>query len=285
MRVNVRSIAILATSTVILTAFPASAQPETHQVPLDSRSLSEVLDRTRLVAQDGQQAEDQEHSPSFLRDVAGDFGRFFTTRQSGVILGLGLAGSLAVWPLDDDIRENRFSAQSAGLEADGLDDVFKAGNHLGSTLVQVGGSFATYTIGRWVGKPNIAELGRDLVRAQLVAGGVTRLLKHTVRRTRPAGSGSSRTSFPSGHTSGTFASATVLNRHYGWKVGIPAFGVASYVAASRVVDNSHFLSDVVFGAAVGMAAGHAVTFDSGAMRLQVSPMAVPRGIGVLVSVH
>ena len=285
MRVNVRSIAILATSTMILTAFPASAQPETHQIPLDSRSLSEVLDRTRFVAKDGQQAEDQEHSPSFLRDVAGDFGRFFTTRQSGIILGLGLAGSLAVWPLDDDIRESRFSAQSAGLEADGLDDVFKAGNHLGSTLVQVGGSFATYTIGRWVGKPNIAELGRDLVRAQLVAGGVTRLLKHTVRRTRPAGSGSSRTSFPSGHTSGTFASATVLNRHYGSKVGIPAFGVASYVAASRVVDNSHFLSDVVFGAAVGMAAGHAVTFDSGAMRLQVSPMAVPRGIGVLVSVH
>ena len=199
--------------------------------------------------------------------------------------GLGLAGSLSVWPLDDDIRQSRFNAQLPGHGGDRLNDVFKAGSHLGSTLVHVGGSFATYTIGRLVGKPNVAELGRDLIRAQLVTGGVTRLLKHTVRRTRPASSGSSRTSFPSGHASGTFASATVLSRHYGWKVGVPAFALASYVGASRVVDNSHFLSDVVFGAALGMTAGRAVTFERGATRLQVSPMAVPRGIGVLVSLN
>ena len=285
MRANVWSIAILATSTLVLSASSAGAQRESDQVPRDSGSLSEGLDRTRLVAQDGQPSEDQEHPPAFLRDIAGDFGRFFTTRESGVILGLGLAGSLSVWPLDDDIRQSRFNAQLPGHGGDRLNDVFKAGSHLGSTLVHVGGSFATYTIGRLVGKPNVAELGRDLIRAQLVTGGVTRLLKHTLRRTRPASSGSSRTSFPSGHASGTFASATVLSRHYGWKVGVPAFALASYVGASRVVDNSHFLSDVVFGAALGMTAGRAVTFERGATRLQVSPMAVPRGIGVLVSLN
>ena len=281
---NVRSIAILVTSIVVLAGSFADAQPESDQARLDSGSLSEGLDGSRLLAHAGQQSEDQERPPSFLRDVAGDFVRFFTTRESGVILGLGLAGSLSVWPLDDDIQQSRSEAQLPGQD-DRLGDVFKAGNHLGSILVQVGGSFATYTIGRLAGKPDVADVGRDLIRAQLVAGGVTRLLKHTIRRERPAGSGSSRTSFPSGHTSSTFASATVLGRRFGWKVGVPAFGLASYVAGSRVVDNSHFLSDVVFGAAIGMTAGRAVTFERGATTLQISPMAVPRGIGVLVSVN
>lgn len=284
MRANVWSIAILATLTVVLTASSATAQREPDQASLDSRSLSEALDRTRLGAQDGQLSEDQEPARTILGDVAGDFGRFFTTRESGIILGLGLAGSLSAWPFDDDIRKRRFDARLLGHEGGRLDDVFGAGNHLGGALVQVGGSFATYAIGRLVGKSDIADLGRDLVRAQLLSGSVTQILKHTVRRTRPAGSGISRTSFPSGHTSGTFATATVLGGHYGWKVRVPALGLASYVAASRVVDNSHFLSDVVFGAAIGMAAGRAVTFDSGSLKLRVSPMPVARGIGVLVSV-
>jgi len=285
MRVNIWSIVILATLTLALSASSAGAQREPDQVPLDPRSLSEGLNWARLVAQDGQQSEDQEHPSPFLLDIAGDFGRFFTARESGVILGLGMAGSVSVWSFDDDIRQSRFNAQLSGHGDDGFDGIFKIGNHLGSTLVQLGGSFATYTTGLLVGKPNIVELGRDLLRAQFVSGAVTQLLKHTVRRVRPAGSGSSRTSFPSGHTSGTFASATVLSHHYGWKVGVPVFGLASYVAASRVVDNRHFLSDVVFGAAIGMTAGRAVTFENAAMRLQVSSMAVPRGIGVLVSVH
>jgi hypothetical protein len=293
MRAKVRLVAILATSIVVLTASSAPAQPEPIQAPRDwgilsevlDRTRSEVLDRTRLVARNVQPSEGQDAPPSFLRDVASDFVRFFTARESVVILGLGVAGSLSVLPLDDDIQQNRLEARSPGQQDDTLTNVFKAGSHLGSTLVQAGGSFATYTIGRLAGKPGVADFGRDLIRVQLLTGGVTQLLKHTVRRERPGGSGSSRTSFPSGHTSSTFASATVLSRRFGWKVGVPMFGLASYVAASRVVDNSHFLSDVVFGAAIGMTAGRAVTFERGTTTVQVSPMAVPRGIGVLVSLN
>ena len=82
----------------------------------------------------------------------------------------------------------------------------------------------------------------------------------------------------------TFASATVLNRRYGWKVGVPAFGVASYVAASRVADGKHFLSDVFFGVAIGLVGGRTVTFDRGETRVQVSPMPVAGGAGIQVSV-
>ena len=120
------------------------------------------------------------------------------------------------------------------------------------------------------------------MRVQFLTQGITQLVKYTARRMRP--DGSSRSSFPSGHASGTFASATVLQRHYGWKVGIPAFGVASYVAASRLAENKHYLSDVVFGAAIGLTAGRTVTFGMGSTRFELSPMASQGGAGVQVSV-
>ena len=167
-------------------------------------------------------------------------------------------------------------------EGTALDHAFEPGEVVGSSLIQIGGAFATYGIGSWIGKPGVAELGRDLVRVQLLTQGITQLVKHTARRTRP--DGSSRSSFPSGHASGTFASATVLQRHYGWKVGIPAFGVASYVAASRLAENKHFLSDVVFGATIGLTAGRTVTFGRGSTRFELSPMAAQGGVGVQVSV-
>ena len=177
---------------------------------------------------DGRSDKDKQRSSSLFNDVVGDYGRFFTTRENYLILGLGLTGSLSVKALDEPIRDSRFNSELAFNEGTALDHAFESGELLGSTLIQVGGAFATYGIGSWIGKPGVAELGRDLVRVQLLTQGVTQLVKYTARRTRP--DGSSRSSFPSGHSSSTFASATLLQRHYGWKVGIPAFGVAAYVA-------------------------------------------------------
>jgi membrane-associated phospholipid phosphatase len=81
----------------------------------------------------------------------------------------------------------------------------------------------------------------------------------------------------------TFASATVLQRNFGWKVGVPAYGVATYVAASRIQDKRHFLSDVAFGAAIGIAAGRTVTVGRGDGRFALAPMAAPGGGGVSFS--
>ena len=89
-------------------------------------------------------------------------------------------------------------------------------------------------------------------RPQIVTSIVTHGLKIGVGRTRP---NDGRSSFPSGHSSATFANATVLQRHFGWKVGIPAYAFATYIAASRLPSNSHYLSDVIFGAALGITAG------------------------------
>ncbi len=84
-------------------------------------------------------------------------------------------------------------------------------------------------------------------------GVATDLLKRSVGRQRP--DKSDRRSFPSGHTSHSFTVATVFNELYGPKIGVPAYLVAAVVAVSRINDNKHYLSDVIFGAGLGTVIG------------------------------
>ena len=66
--------------------------------------------------------------------------------------------------------------------------------------------------------------------------------------------------------------------------GYPGVSVASYIAASRLSENKHFLSDVAFGAMIGLAAGRTVTFDRGSARFEIAPMAAPGGGGMRITV-
>jgi membrane-associated phospholipid phosphatase len=149
---------------------------------------------------------------------------------------------------------------------------------IGSAAVQLGSGAGTYAIGLLAKHTCVGVLGADLLKAQLLAEALTMAVKYSVRRTRPDnGSGFA---FPSGHTSVTFASATILQQQLGWKVGAPAYALASYVAASRIQAKRHYLSDVVFGAAVGIVSAHAVTFGE-KHRFAMVPAAVSDGAAVL----
>lgn len=86
--------------------------------------------------------------------------------------------------------------------------------------------------------------------------GATYILKYAVKERRP--DGSNWHSFPSGHTSSTFATATFLQRRYGWKVGVPAYALATYVGWGRVFSKRHHWWDVAVGAAIG--AGSALIY-------------------------
>ena len=94
-----------------------------------------------------------------------------------------------------------------------------------------------------------------------------------LQRERPSGGGHS---FPSGHTSSTFATAAVLQARHGWAVGLPAYALGGIVAWSRVRSNHHWVSDVVFGAALGTAAGHAAN-RSAKKQWQVVPVKTTGG--------
>ena len=114
-----------------------------------------------------------------------------------------------------------------------------------------------YAVGRLADEPKVSHVGMDLIRALAISEGLTQTLKYTTRRERP--DHSSRNSFPSGHAADTFAFATAMERHLGWRGAVPAYLFSSYVAASRMPANRHWLSDAVFGAAVGIIAGRTVT--------------------------
>ena len=206
---------------------------------------------------------------AFFRNLGNDF-KALPSRQNAIIAGIGGGLALAVHPADDTVNQ----------QLQGTGSFFTAGKVLGNTGTQMGVSFAVYFIGRAKQNKKLSHLGMDLLRAQLITEALTQTLKYTVRRERP--DGSDHYSFPSGHASVTFATATVLYRHLGYKWAVPTYLLASYVAMSRLHDNRHFLSDVVFGATVGVIAGRTVT-RHGKSNYTWAPVAMPGGMAVLVT--
>lgn len=96
--------------------------------------------------------------------------------------------------------------------------------------------------------------------------------------------GGDNKSFPSGHTSMSFAAAATLQNRYGWKVGLPAQIVAGFVALSRVESRKHHVHDVLVGAAIGEASGFLITRRADD-RVQVFPWGGTKGGGVSVSLR
>ena len=85
---------------------------------------------------------------------------------------------------------------------------------------------------------------------------VVKGVKYSVNRQRPYGGNHS---FPSGHTATSFMTATMLYKEYGWKhpwLSIGGYTSAAVTGVSRIMNNAHWMSDVVAGAAVGIGSVH-----------------------------
>jgi hypothetical protein len=164
-------------------------------------------------------------------------------REGLVILASGAGAALAAHPYDAQAFEHNrrgenliMSNDTAGVLAD-----------LGSGVAGVGIAVTQL----------VFDQSNGLKHARAIAlTSVTHITTaFLVQRPRPGGRGDYlpfASSFPSGHASSAFATAASLGYAYGWKAGVPAFFVASAIAASRVSENAHWLSDVVAGAALGL---------------------------------
>ena len=86
---------------------------------------------------------------------------------------------------------------------------------------------------------------------------ITFSLKEIIDKPRP--DGSNNNSFPSGHTSTTFQSASFIQRRYGWKYGAVAYALAGFTAYSRVENNKHDGWDVLGGIVIGVGSTYLFT--------------------------
>lgn len=80
-------------------------------------------------------------------------------------------------------------------------------------------------------------------------------LKYTCRVMRP--DGSTRNSFPSGHTATAFMTATMLHKEYGHRspwYSIGGYAVATATGITRQLNNRHWMSDIMVGAGIGILA-------------------------------
>ena len=204
-----------------------------------------------------------------FKSIGGDLRRMFTT--GSVPMTLAFAGSA--------VLASQWDRAAVGEVRELPSDTFTAGNRTGAFATQMGAAFGTFAIGKVTGNSRIALTGSHLIRAQISSQLVVQGIKIAAGRTRP--DASNNQSFPSGHTASAFATATVLQRDFGWKVGIPAYAVGAYVAASRMGSNKHFLSDVIVGAAVGITAGRAVTIGSGKARFDLGLAPTSGGAAVM----
>jgi membrane-associated phospholipid phosphatase len=123
-----------------------------------------------------------------------------------------------------------------------------------------------YAVGRFTDNPKLEETGALSVQALVDAGIVFSVLKVLARRQRP-GDGDygghfekGGSSFPSGHSTESWALASVIAHEYGDHRWVPfaAYGFASVVSTSRLLGQEHFTSDVFVGGAIGFFIGRYV---------------------------
>jgi membrane-associated phospholipid phosphatase len=195
-----------------------------------------------------------------------------SSRTACILLAGGVLAWFS-WNLEDAERIGRVLDQPA-FEISDVGNAYGGGALLGAAAV------ALTAMGQLTRRPAALEMGGGLSRSLVVSTAAVWTLKLGVGRRRPNGA---RYSFPSGHTAAAFAVAPVIVHHLGAKAAVPAYALAGLTAIARMEDRRHYLSDVLFGAAIGLAAGDAVvgggSLGSLLRHLSISPNRIGLSFG------
>ncbi len=113
------------------------------------------------------------------------------------------------------------------------------------------GVSALGALGRGYQTGNYGESFRYWAASNIGTVALTYAFKYGVGRMRP--NEKDNHSYPSGHSSVAFATATMYQMWYGWKAGLPAYAFATITAFQRLDNDQHWFSDVIMGAAIGIA--------------------------------
>ncbi|MCF8059889.1 MAG: phosphatase PAP2 family protein [Bacteriovoracaceae bacterium] len=154
-------------------------------------------------------------------------------------------------------------------EIQGRDEIQKRAknkNHLkglGREAGELGKGYlnAAYFLGQLVlGGNKGNERAEHMLEASFYTVGMTLGLKKSIHESRP-GVPEDPDSFPSGHSSASFAFASVVTAQHGWAWGAGAHLIATFVSFSRLNDDWHYLHDVIAGMTIGMSYGWGIYFN------------------------
>ena len=109
-------------------------------------------------------------------------------------------------------------------------------------------------VGGVEGRSDWGRFAASAAMSYAIMAGFVNGIKYTAKELRP--DGSTRNSWPSGHTATSFVGATILHKEYGltrspW-FSIAGYGVATATGVCRVLNNRHWVSDVLSGAGIGI---------------------------------
>ncbi|GAA4274482.1 phosphatase PAP2 family protein [Aquimarina gracilis] len=101
---------------------------------------------------------------------------------------------------------------------------------------------------------------RNLIVSSIISNGASTILKKEIYKERPGGleyGSTHANSFPSGHTTTAFTTATVLYEEFIETNPLLAYSGYAFAIATgglRMMNNAHYLSDVLVGAGIGILA-------------------------------
>lgn len=173
--------------------------------------------------------------------------------------GLLFVGAIAALsPLDEAVRDGWQDVRS-----NSSNDVARVIRHVGQPEVYATVALGTVATGLISGNSKITRAGARITSGIALGGAVATMIKLGLGRRRPFSAEDQYTfgpfskadaSFPSGHTMTAFALATgVSDEVHSLPVTIGMYTLATGVGWSRMNDNKHWLTDVVAGAAIGIA--------------------------------
>ena len=142
------------------------------------------------------------------------------------------------------------SIQAQEIAVTGSRKAVRTSGDVGAILLPVAGLTAILINKDWEGLKQGVFAGATTL-------GVTYALKYIVKKDRP--DHSDNHSFPSMHTSVSFTAAAFIQRRYGWKWGLPAYVLSTYVGWSRDYGKKHDWWDVAAGAAIGAGSSYIFT--------------------------
>jgi hypothetical protein len=192
-------------------------------------------------------------------DVGRNFFGLFTNENLMLItMGAGLTGLAII--LDENEFDDSDDLISHLHETDEESSLGMLGQRMGNHIILPSVIAGLAITGQIADNRRFENFSYSLAQGYIVNNLLTISLKEIVSRTRP--NQRNDLSFPSGHTSNAFTWATILSHYYGRKAAIPAYGIATFIAWSRLDMDAHYLSDVVFGAALGYIIGRTVVNTS-----------------------